>query len=339
MIVKYGKPINFLELGRDLRYLREAGHRYAALCERMAKLESVIVDTCPVCRSTLYVPIASINGFAYRECGNCGHVYLQEYPADLYAIYEKSSEQKALYISETAFRQRCAVIAAPKAAFINQAAERNEAGLWLDLGCATGELLMEAAALGWRTLGFDADQEEVRFAVERGLNVKAAFLDMMQLDASIVSALREADVVSLLNILEHVEDPCLWLQTLHSHMKPGALLAVEVPRAPSLTRVMNMACLSINYKYMIPPLHLHVFSESSLCKVWGMGFDPLAKWCFGNGFVDLMNTALLLSDNPHFANNADTSCFNDIWRVADTVQRTIDEQGLSDVMLWVLKNR
>ena len=100
----------------------------------------------------------------------------------------------------------------------------------LDVGCGTGANLA-ALADGWRCRGLDASSDAVRLAGERfpGLEVVRAEDPLERADW-----LREADVVLLMDVIEHVEDDFELLSRVLGPLRAGAHVLITVPADPQL---------------------------------------------------------------------------------------------------------
>ena len=104
-------------------------------------------------------------------------------------------------------------------------------GRLLDLGCAMGFLLEVAEQAGFQGWGLDLNPEAVRAAKQRfGDRVAEG-----ELDASAFPGVA-FDVVTLIDVLEHVPDPASLLAAVHRRLLPGGVLAAILPNAASLTR-------------------------------------------------------------------------------------------------------
>ncbi len=103
---------------------------------------------------------------------------------------------------------------------------------FVDVGCAGGLFLLAAQSIDgyncgvpprFNVRGISIDPRE-RSETERSVGCPVLFPD---------DAAREwqgwADVVTLMNVLEHVNDPFTLLRQLHRISKPGGLLLIDVP--------------------------------------------------------------------------------------------------------------
>jgi 2-polyprenyl-3-methyl-5-hydroxy-6-metoxy-1,4-benzoquinol methylase len=107
-------------------------------------------------------------------------------------------------------------------------------GRVLDVGCGGGFLLEELAKRGYGGVGIDLSPESVDIARTRLAEIGAAD----RLDAMVGSAYEPPegpyDLVTLTDVLEHLEDPRACLRALREQMNPGALLVISTPNRRSL---------------------------------------------------------------------------------------------------------
>lgn len=89
----------------------------------------------------------------------------------------------------------------------------------VDIGCGDGFFL--SLVKGTRKRGLELNPDAVRRAVARGLNVREGLLPVLP-DAS-------ADVLTLFQVLEHVEKPVEVLSDAARVLRPGGRLFVAVP--------------------------------------------------------------------------------------------------------------
>lgn len=97
-------------------------------------------------------------------------------------------------------------------------------GTLLDVGCATGGLLLEAKALGFAPRGIEPAPATARRAAERtGCPVFTGTLGAALLPAATY------DVITAFDVLEHLTDVGPALHRLRLALAPGGRLAVTVP--------------------------------------------------------------------------------------------------------------
>jgi len=143
-------------------------------------------------------------------------------------------------------------------------------GRLLDVGCASGAFLCAAADAGWQVVGV----EPAEVLCERA---SAALGDRGQVICAplgeAASRLAGFDVVTLWDVLEHVDRPVDFLRTCVELLKPGGHLLINVPDLDSLpARVMGA-----RWPLLLPE-HLNYFNRESLrrCTVL-MGLQWLAE--------------------------------------------------------------
>jgi ubiquinone/menaquinone biosynthesis C-methylase UbiE len=92
----------------------------------------------------------------------------------------------------------------------------------LDVGCGTGGMLAEYAKFG-RSVGIDSAVEAAHFCQLRGLDmVLASGMHLPVADSSM-------DVISALDVIEHVDDDCAMLREMRRVCVPGGIVLLTVP--------------------------------------------------------------------------------------------------------------
>jgi SAM-dependent methyltransferase len=103
--------------------------------------------------------------------------------------------------------------------------------LWVDAGCGTGTLLVEQSRV-CRVLGLDDFEESIALARPRveavGGRVLKTSLDRVELPDGC------AAVVTLLDVLEHLDDDAAALREMVRLTRPGGLVVVTVPALRAL---------------------------------------------------------------------------------------------------------
>src|SRR5439155_1631346 len=108
------------------------------------------------------------------------------------------------------------------------------AGRVLDVGCGTGYLLERLAGRGFSGVGVDLSPRSVEHARER---LRAVGADG-RLRAEVGSAYDPPegpfDLITLTDVLEHLEDPRACLRGLRARLAPDGLIVVSTPNRRSL---------------------------------------------------------------------------------------------------------
>jgi SAM-dependent methyltransferase len=155
-------------------------------------------------------------------------------------------------------------------------------GKLLDVGCATGNFLGEMRAFGdWDLYGVELSGEAAAYARSRlGLTVAQG-------------TLREAsfgddsfDVVTLWDVLEHVEEPLATLREVRRVLKPGGLLLFSTPNLRSFDRTLAGRYWA---GYDVPR-HLYLFPEPVLeGMLQASGFAEIESRCLPGSYFAVVH--------------------------------------------------
>ncbi|QDH16164.1 bifunctional 2-polyprenyl-6-hydroxyphenol methylase/3-demethylubiquinol 3-O-methyltransferase UbiG [Swingsia samuiensis] len=130
----------------------------------------------------------------------------------------------------------------------------------LDIGCGAGLASEAFAKLGFNTLGIDASYEGIQAAKAHQasfpLPPSSAPLSYRHGSAEdLVAERKEFDIVSALEIIEHVNDPQEFLNMLSSLTRPGGYVAVST--MSRTLRSYAMAKLGAEYLLRMLPIGTH----------------------------------------------------------------------------------
>lgn len=144
---------------------------------------------------------------------------------------------------------------------------------WLDYGCGTGTLLRYFHG---RELHF-ANRSGVVHG--EGCDVGSYATRLLSEGFSIhtYDALNRMpgaryDVISAIEVLEHVAEPALAMRLLSRLLKPGGVLILTTGNLDSPVA----RCRQLAYRYLIPEIHVSLFSPRSLSALYkAHGLDPM----------------------------------------------------------------
>jgi SAM-dependent methyltransferase len=105
-----------------------------------------------------------------------------------------------------------------------------EPGHLIEVGCASGDYLLQMRAQGWSTEGIEYSDHAAEQARQHGLQVQTASVETAR------QPHEPADVVAAWMVLEHLHDPVHALQKIHGWIKPGGYLVGVVPDAGAWDR-------------------------------------------------------------------------------------------------------
>jgi 2-polyprenyl-3-methyl-5-hydroxy-6-metoxy-1,4-benzoquinol methylase len=131
----------------------------------------------------------------------------------------------------------------------------------LDIGAGQGALLEEAAALGYDTLGVDRCEPLARRARARGLRVECKSAEELDGDA-------RYDVVTMMDVIEHVPEPRRLLATARRLLKPMGRLVVYTPNHRGAVVVLAKALRAVGSSVAVREIfggnHVCFFDDRSL---------------------------------------------------------------------------
>ena len=177
--------------------------------------------TCRVCESPRYRVFLSARGYRIVECSDCGLRYINPQPSDLqlfefYSHYDAEGTWRG--DAEQRFdRKLCAWIQ-----------KYQKSGCVLDVGSSRGNFLLAMRHAGFSVFGVEPSPANSEFA--RSANGIPTCTGSVE-DFLAAPPWRDFDVISILNVLEHVRDPRGVLGGLRDLLMEGGLLIVAVPDA------------------------------------------------------------------------------------------------------------
>ena len=107
----------------------------------------------------------------------------------------------------------------------------------LDVGCGAGLLTEPLARLGARASGIDASPELIdvarRHAAAMGLDIDYRAGDVQELEGRF-------DLITCMEVIEHVADPAAFVQALARRLAPGGLLILSTPNATGWSKLLTI---------------------------------------------------------------------------------------------------
>ncbi len=107
---------------------------------------------------------------------------------------------------------------------------------YLDVGCGFGGFLVAFARLGFEVRGIEIDPQRIQFAEANCLDhdLKDCVFAENILDDSLADRLGRFDVITCIDVIEHVQDAVKALQHMTALLNPGGILLLEIPNKHSL---------------------------------------------------------------------------------------------------------
>lgn len=143
----------------------------------------------------------------------------------------------------------------------------NGRGRLFDVGAAGGAFLAEAREQGWDVAGVEPMPGAAEHArTELGIDVATGVAEDLDLPGA------SLDAVTMWHVLEHIPEPLGLIERLRQWMRPGALLAIEVPNggSPAARR------LGKDWPSAEPDVHVSQFTPGALQRLLERGgFEPV----------------------------------------------------------------
>lgn len=146
-------------------------------------------------------------------------------------------------------------------------------GHLLDVGCATGILLTQANLLGWTPEGIEPSRWAAKIGMSKGLNINVGTL-------STVSIKKRFDVITCIDVIEHVDSPTELLIQMRKLLKPNGVLCIVTPNISApIARFLGEGW------WHVRPDHIFYFTPKTLINVaTKVGLSPILQttypWTF-----------------------------------------------------------
>ena len=134
---------------------------------------------------------------------------------------------------------------------------RRPAGRLLEIGCAYGFFLQEAAPF-YDVQGLEIADDAASFARQRGLRVLTGVAD-----EAAFAQLGRFDVIVLLDVIEHLVDPARTLALCQRHLESGGVIVITTGDFASLYARLS----GRNWRLMTPPQHLWYLTPKSMARL------------------------------------------------------------------------
>lgn len=183
------------------------------------------------------------------KCADCDLIYCSPRDAS-----EKLIERYTDFEDSNYEKERIARSMTHSRVFKKVQVLQSTPGKLLDIGCATGTLLKVAKRSGWGATGIEPSAWASKMGKKKfGLNIIQGSLETHKFKSE------EFDVVTCLDVIEHVSSPKMLLKEIHRILKENGILCLVTPDISSmLSRIMGE-----NW-WHIRPDHIYYFSKETL---------------------------------------------------------------------------
>lgn len=174
-------------------------------------------------------------------------------------------------------------------------------GTVLDVGCGSGDFLVEAKAAGWQVVGQEFDASAAEIAKGRtGAEVRVGTLHQVAFDAN------SFDAVTMSNVFEHVPNPLETLKEIKRILKPSGVLVSISPNPDSYLHQKY----GEHWRGLEIPRHLFLFPPSAkqaLCEEAQFAEIEIFSTLGAFGFMEKASAEIRAKDRPNLPNLAVTS--------------------------------
>jgi len=156
----------------------------------------------------------------------------------------------------------------------------------LDVGCSTGHFLYALRDCVQECIGIEFNREDAIFVNEE-LGIKTYTEPIQDTDIP----LEYFDLVTVYQVLEHINDPIEFLTTIYKYLKPDGFICIEVPNIQdALISVYNIKSYS-DFWFREP--HVFYFSPKTLSMILERsGFSGSTKTVQAYNFINHVNWIL-----------------------------------------------
>jgi 2-polyprenyl-3-methyl-5-hydroxy-6-metoxy-1,4-benzoquinol methylase len=221
---------------------------------------------CPLCGGESHNPLFVKRGYTIVRCTDCSLVFSNPQVREEVVLDEyREGGSNDLWVDVLTSPRQLELDREKFAEILDELEPHRGDGRLLDVGTSIGLFLQLAGERGWRGLGTEFGRRALAHARDE-LGVEVVDTAIGQLDD-------EYDVVTVLSVLEHVNDPRAFLREISRLLKPGGATYLIVPNVESLAcRVLHERAATFDGRN-----HLLYFSARTLRDMLEReGFDVLA---------------------------------------------------------------
>ena len=216
--------------------------------------------TCRICGPARFRSFATKDGFHLGRCQQCTAVQIT---TDLSEICLGDYYKKDFFDLTYGHLQTEGIARRKEYAKFTYRMEEIESlkpkkGRLLDVGCSFGFFLDVARGRGWQPVGIDIGEHAVKFARNQ-LGLEVFVSDLRNAPASC----RDVDVITLWNVVEHLDEPVVEFRHINSLLKPGGLVVFTTGDLGSYLAKLQ----GLRWRMFIPPIHVVNYNATAVAKL------------------------------------------------------------------------
>ena len=336
MFVRFGKPIAPL-LRHKVSFV-SSNDDLLATQKRQAELyrKQPLRERCMTCAAAIGEVSFVKLGVGFSLCSRCGHLNGMHADTDEFCKAIYSADAGRAYATNYAaadaaeYEARVRDIYAPKVDFLIDAlrssGENPERLVFADVGAGSGYLLAALADAGvGRCEGYEVSPAQIALAKAMRPAVRIHQHDLADVYSIVENA--AVDIVTMIGVLEHLQEPRRMLASLKSNRRVRYLY-FSVPLL-SLSVYVELAFPQVMQRHL-SGAHTHLYSERSLQYLCDeFGFERCAEWWFGLDMADLYRALYIVSGDGSQA----------LLPLLDQLQLDLDQKRQSSEVHMLLRLR
>lgn len=175
---------------------------------------------CELCRGSRFARRAFVDRHQLLQCRACGLVFVQQ---------SEEADRPKDYYQDVSYEQWEACYREFKArefqGILDELKRLGASGRLLDVGCSYGWFIRQAAEAGFEAMGIEPSQAIAQAARTQGTTPPILVGDVALLDTLEL----RFNVITLLDVLEHLHHPRQALDSARRRLTPDGLLVLRVP--------------------------------------------------------------------------------------------------------------
>ena len=288
--------------------MKKSGRKAVKTWSTPEREETCIPVHCVLCGGSNFIPHFSNTGsnplfspdnrkgkqipelvfFTYARCTRCTLVQINPQPSpeavalrydknhgEEYLDYEKANEEQFLWLQKLALKD-AGFYDLEQKLFLTKGAGNKQlhtdsiAPAILDIGCATGALLVELKDRGWAVRGVEISGPQAEYCRKQGLEVSNLPLEKNNFPP------QSFDVILASHVIEHVNNPFDFVLEVQKLLKPGGRFYITTPNIGGFqARFFGSRWRSAIFD------HLYLFSVRTLCMLLekaGFSVERVKTW-------------------------------------------------------------
>jgi 2-polyprenyl-3-methyl-5-hydroxy-6-metoxy-1,4-benzoquinol methylase len=209
-------------------------------------LESKFHTTCLICKSSDLLELKKYESSYLNKCKSCGFVFSKKNPSEeeLVSHYEQYSRND--YLPPLTIKRYNELL--------DEMEKYRRTNNLLDVGTGMGYFLEQAMLRGWNVYGTEFTDEAIEICKSKGIKMNQGALDSDWFEEYFF------DVVTSLEVIEHINNPQIDLKNINKVLRVGGLFYCTTPNFNSISRFY----LKNKWNIITYPEHLSYYTSSTL---------------------------------------------------------------------------